>query len=103
MRLLPVGEDDVRFAAAGEQPQSDGCRYRRRDVRQHLPLRDLCPHSRSDQRGRAIEPTGGLTMILDPLTPRSFLRAGAAPGGGLMLILSLPVAKHDPETAGSCC
>ena len=41
MRLLPVGPDHVRVGAAGEQPASDRCRYRRRDVRQHLPLRDL--------------------------------------------------------------
>ena len=51
MRVLPVGPDHVRFGAACEQPASDRFRYRRRDVRQHLPLRDLCPHSRSDQAG----------------------------------------------------
>ena len=68
MRLLPVGPDHVGVGAAGEQPASDRCRHRRRDVRQHLPLRDLCPHSRSDQAGRAIERTGRLTMIIDHLT-----------------------------------
>ena len=46
--------------APGEQPASDGFRHRRRDVRQHLPLRDLYPHSRSDQAGRTIERTGRL-------------------------------------------
>ena len=44
MRLLPVRPDHVRFGAAREQPTSHGFRYRRRDVRQHLPLRDLCPN-----------------------------------------------------------
>ena len=58
MRLLPVGPDHVGFGAAGEQPASDRFRYRRRDVRQHLPLRDLHPHSRSDQAGGS-ELTGG--------------------------------------------
>ena len=71
VRLLPVGPDHVRFGAAGEQPASDRLRYRRRDVRQHLPLRDLCPHSRSDQAGRAIDRTGRLTMILDRIAPPS--------------------------------
>ena len=115
MRLLPVGPDHVRFGAAREQPASDRCRYRRRDVRQHLPLRDLCPHSRSDQAGRAIELTGRLTMILDHLmspkppagsigiasvsSRRGFLQAGAAAGGGLMLSLSLPFASGEAEAA----
>ena len=71
MRLLPVGPDHVRFGAAGEQPTSNGLRYRRRDVRQHLPLRDLCPHSRSDQAGLAIGRKGGMTMILDRIAHRS--------------------------------
>ena len=71
MRLLPVGPDHVRCGAAREQPASDRFRHRRRDVRQHLPLRDLCPHSRSDQAGRAIELTGRLTMILDHLASRA--------------------------------
>jgi hypothetical protein len=44
-RLLPVGPDHVRCGAACQQPASDGCRYRRRDVRQYLPLRDLCQNS----------------------------------------------------------
>ena len=44
MRLLPVRADHVCRGAAGEQPASDRFRHRRRHVRQHLPLRDLCAH-----------------------------------------------------------
>ena len=94
MRLLPIRPDHVGCGAAREQSASDRLRYRRRDVRQHLPLRDLCPHSRSDQAGRANEWTGRLTMILDHFTSerlrwsiaaanglsrRSFLRPGRPP------------------------
>ena len=39
-------------------------------ARQHLPLRDLCPHSRGDQARRTVGRTGGLTMILDHIAPR---------------------------------
>ena len=45
-------------ALLASNPQPDRCRHRRRDVRQHLPLRHLRAHSRSHQAGRR-ELTGG--------------------------------------------
>src|SRR5262249_7641641 len=117
MRLLPIGPDHVGLAAACEQPASDGFRYRRRDVRQHLPLWDVSAHSRSDQAGRAIERMRRLTMILDHhtsratgadrlpsadgLSRRTLLQAGATAGGGLILSLSLPFAHGDANAAGA--
>ena len=93
MRLLPVGPDHVRFGAARQQPASHRCRYRRRDVRQHLPLRDLCAHSRSDQAGR--ERIGANMIKRHSSSRRSRITrrlhgagtADAAAGGGLMLSL----------------
>src|ERR1700730_7261605 len=48
MRLLPVGADHVCRGVAGEQPASERFLHRRRHVRQHLSLRDLCAHPRSN-------------------------------------------------------
>ena len=62
MRLLPVGPDHVGGGAARQQSAPDRCRYRRCDVRQHLPLRHLRPHSRSHQAGRC-ELSREATMI----------------------------------------
>src|SRR5260370_17077563 len=46
-----------------------------------------------------MERKEGLTMRLCRLPRRSFLQAGAAAGGGLMLGLSLPFANGEAEAA----
>src|SRR5262249_5480780 len=66
--------------------------------------------------GRTIERTGRLTMKLDHLASavaeiaspsaeglsrRTFLQAGAAAGGGLMLSLSLPLPGREAEAANA--
>ena len=57
MRLLPVGTDHVGNGAAFAQSASDGLRYRRCDVRQHLPvrtylrIRDAIKHASQGQEG----------------------------------------------------
>src|ERR1700680_4933100 len=50
VRLLPVGTDHVGDRPAGEEAQAGRHRHRPRDGRQHLSLRDLPAHPRSDPR-----------------------------------------------------
>ena len=65
MRLLPVRPDHVRLCPAGEQSASQRFRYRRRHVRQYLPLRHLSSHPRGHQAGgrvhRTAEERGAMT------------------------------------------
>ena len=85
MRLLPVRPDHVGGGAAGANAEADRRRHRCRHVRQRLPVRHLSAHPRRHpSRGGLREDT----PMLDDLTTaarstRSFLKAGAAVGGGL--------------------
>ena len=72
--------------------------HRRRDVRQHLPLRHLSAHPRGDQASRAgltvMEPTMTSTPADDAAElSRRTARAGGAAGGGLLLGFALPLAR----------
>ena len=49
VRLLPVRADHVGGGASRDHAASDRRANRRRDVRQHLPLRDVCAHPRGHQ------------------------------------------------------
>ena len=46
-----TGPDHVRRGALAQHPQAERCRHRRRDERQHLPLRHLYPHPCRHQAG----------------------------------------------------
>src|SRR5215470_16447603 len=83
------------------------------DVRQHLPLWDLWTDTPGNQAGRRAEWTGRPTMIPEhrrsraaqagraqstsALSRRTFLEAGAAAGGGLLLSLSLPFGNGKAD------
>ena len=101
MRLLPVRPDHVRLGAARDQSAPDRCRHRRRDVRQHLPLRHLCAHSRGDQAGRADARAGRLTMIRDRRIPATAIASAPQPRRH-----SQPRGDRRPRTispGAACC
>src|SRR6267142_161703 len=81
VRVLPVGPDHVGVGAGGEERPSQRRRYRRGDVGQHLPLRDLPSHPRCDQAGRERS----LTMTTHTVSRRDFVVVLTSVGGGLLL------------------
>src|SRR6476619_7175789 len=106
MRLLSVGPDHVGYSSAREQSAPNRYRHRRCDVRQHLPLRDLCAHSRRDQAGREGLRKRAMAIITtqaavadqpSDLSRRKFL-ATAAAGGAFMLGLRLPGVNSAETT-----
>src|SRR3989442_1543885 len=79
VRLLSVRPNHVRHGAVGEAAPPHGRRYRRRDVRQYLPLRHLYAHPRCHQARRE----GSLTM--NTVSRGDFVVVLTSAGGGLLL------------------
>src|SRR5882672_5954678 len=102
MRLLSVRANHVRGGAAEDESQTQRCRYRCRDVRQYLPMRDLPknPHGHSPRRGTARDGCGDVRPVSD-LSRRDFLNASATVGGGLILALTLPGRGGKPNSAAA--
>src|SRR5215831_12085634 len=91
MRLLPVRADHVGSGAAEGDAEAQRRPYRRRHVRQCLPLRHVSAHSRRDPPRRSLSddmtmPHSSLARDLDR---RGFLKGGAASGVGLVVTLTL--------------
>src|SRR5438128_4808204 len=88
VRLLSVRPDHVRGGASGAQGRADRRRHRRRDVRQHLPLRNLSADpGRDPSRRRAQE---GRRVMTTLVSRREILKSGLAVGAGLTLGFTLP-------------
>jgi hypothetical protein len=82
-------------ALARQQSQSDRRGYRRRDGRQHLPLRHLFENTHGDSPRRGTHEEWNLSENERRdrrSAAASFLGTAAALGGGLVLALSLPAA-----------
>src|SRR5437867_631457 len=89
VRLLPAGPDHVGRRAPGRQALPDGRGHRRRNVGQHLPLRDVPAHPGRDPSSRG--PQEGRRVMNALITRRALLRGGLAVGAGLTV--GFPVAR----------
>src|SRR5262249_10948086 len=86
VRLLSVWPDHGCRGAAREDTGAHRHRYRPGDVGEHLPLWHLSAHPRGHQAGGAAsDDREEGRLIMDHLTRRQLLFAGAAVGGGFLL------------------
>ncbi len=90
VRLLPVGPDHERGRAAARQTEPDRRRHRRRDGGQHLPLRHLPAHPRGHPQRCRHEGSLNMSATQESFAAVTFLKTGAAAGGGLMIGVVLP-------------
>src|SRR5260370_1689660 len=84
MRLLPIRAGDERRRAPRREAEPERRRHRRRDGRQHLPLRHLPAHPRRDQ---ACGEGARMKNIIN-VSRRDFFKAS----GALVLAVALPDA-----------
>src|SRR2546421_4843571 len=95
VRLLSVRPNHVRHGAVGQAAPPHGRRYRRRDVRQYLPLRHLYAHPRCHQARRE----GSLTM--HTVSRRDFVVVLTSAAGGLLLGCRMGDRSGAPPAAGA--
>src|SRR5262249_16668584 len=89
VRLLPIRSDHGRRGAPRQHTQTERRRHRRRHVGQCVSVRDLSANSRCDSP-RLRLPMSERSYVLG-LDRRSFLKAGAAIGGGLAIDFAFPL------------
>src|SRR5207244_1048595 len=87
VRLLPVGTDHERHRAPEREPGAERRADRRRDGRQHLPLRHVSAHPRGDQAG--VQGHGRKFGMISNLSRRDFFKAS----GALVLAVALPEVR----------
>src|SRR5882762_5435904 len=87
VRLLPVGADHGRHRPPPPEPEALRCGYRRRDERQHLPLRHLFADSRCDQASRLDSGRQDMSEVIN-VSRRTFL--GTLSAAGLVLAVGRP-------------
>ena len=78
-------------ALLAEKPEPDRRRHRHRHGGQHLPLRHLSAHPRGHPQGRRQQGSLIMSQLKNPAR-RTFLKTGAAVGGGLVIGVALPEA-----------
>src|SRR4029450_3684047 len=91
VRLLPIRPAHVGRSTPRKKLQTHRRRDRFRDVRQHLPLRNLPTHpARDSPRRRGIR-----RRMTKTLNRRTFLRVSAAGGGALLIGGYLPGLRES--------
>src|SRR5438045_2377038 len=91
MRLLSGGADHVCCGTAREKQEADGRRYRRRDERQYLSMRNVPANPQRDSSRRRR----GAVMNVVKVSRRDFVKITSAASAGL--VLGLQVRRASAE------